>query len=106
MYSSEDLKRFYFQYQTEALPQGGSLQSFCLKNKEPYNIFEKRHKDTRKQIVEVAIDVHPDNADVVDKEFGGLSSSLSSSGFVTLVCIWIDLRMNNSLHLSQKDLSY
>lgn len=25
MYSSEDLERFYFQYQTEALPHGESL---------------------------------------------------------------------------------
>jgi hypothetical protein len=32
MYSSEDedLERFYFQYQTEALPHGESLQSFCV----------------------------------------------------------------------------
>ena len=40
MYSSEDLERFYFQYQTEALPHGESLQSFCLKHKVPYNIFQ------------------------------------------------------------------
>lgn len=40
MYSSEYLERFYFQYQTEALPYGESLQSFCLKNKVSYNIFE------------------------------------------------------------------
>ena len=48
MYSSEDLERFYFQYQTEALPHGESLQSFCVKNKVPYNIFQKWFKDTRK----------------------------------------------------------
>ena len=41
MYSSEDLERFYFKYQTEALPHGQSLQSFCLSNKVPYNIFSK-----------------------------------------------------------------
>jgi hypothetical protein len=35
MYSSEDLERFYFQYQTEGLPHGESLQSFCVKNKVP-----------------------------------------------------------------------
>ena len=29
MYSSEDLERFYFQYQSEALPHGESIQSFC-----------------------------------------------------------------------------
>ena len=59
MYSSEDLERFYFQYQTEALPHGESLQSFCVKNKVPYNIFQKQYKDTRKKIVEVQIDGLP-----------------------------------------------
>ena len=56
MYSSEDLERFYFQYQTEALPRGESLQSFCVKNKVPYNIFQKWFKDTRKKAVEVQVD--------------------------------------------------
>ena len=56
MYSSEDLERFYFQYQSEALPHGESLQSFCVKNKVPYNIFQKWFKDTRKKVVEVQVD--------------------------------------------------
>ena len=56
MYSSE---RFYFQYQTEALPRGESLQSFCVKNKVPYNIFQKWFKDTRKKVVEVQVDGAP-----------------------------------------------
>ena len=59
MYSSEDLERFYFHYQTEALPHGESLQSFCVKNKVPYNIFQKWYKDTRKKVVEVQIDGAP-----------------------------------------------
>ena len=59
MYSNEDLERFYFQYQTEALPHGESIQSFCLKNNVPYNIFSKWYKDTRKQIVEVKVDGSP-----------------------------------------------
>ena len=41
MYSSENLKRFYFKYQTEDLPYGESIQAFCVKNKVPYNIFQK-----------------------------------------------------------------
>ena len=57
MYSSEDLEKFYFQYQTEAMPHGESIQSFCVKNKVPYNIFSKWYKDTRKQIVEVKVDL-------------------------------------------------
>ena len=51
MYSSEDLERFYFQYQSEALPHGESLQSFCVKNKVPYNIFQKWFKDTRRKVL-------------------------------------------------------
>ena len=60
MYSSEDLERFCFQYQTEALPHGESLQSFCVKNKVPYNIFQKWFKDTRKKVVEVQVDGAPE----------------------------------------------
>ena len=46
MYSHEYLGRFYFQYQTEVVSHGMSLQSFCLKNNVPYNIFHKWYKDT------------------------------------------------------------
>ena len=48
MYSSEDLERFYFQYQSEALPHGEFLQSFCVKNKVPYNIFQTGAKRAKK----------------------------------------------------------
>ena len=37
MYSNDDLERFYFQYQTEAVPSGESVQSFCKRNNVPYN---------------------------------------------------------------------
>ena len=60
MCSSEDLESFYFQYQTESLPHGESLQSFCVKNKVPYNIFQKWFKDTRKKVVEVQVDGAPE----------------------------------------------
>ena len=55
MYSSEDLERFYFQYQTEAMPKGISIGQFCSRNKVPYNIFYKWYKDTRNKIVEVKV---------------------------------------------------
>lgn len=105
MYSSEDLERFYFQYRTEALPHGESLQSFCLKNKVPYNIFEKWYKDTRKKIVEVSVDGLPEDEEVPG-EACDRSGRSASSGSVPPVRIWIDLRMSNGLHLSQKNLSY
>ena len=59
MYCSEDFERFYFQYQSEVLPHGEALQSFCVKNKVHYNIFQKWFKDTRKKVVEVWIDGIP-----------------------------------------------
>ena len=102
MYSSEDLERFYFQYQTEALPHGESIQSFCVKNKVPYNIFSKWYKDTRKQLVEVKVDGRPSDS---EKEASVQSDSIQPAS-PSPVRIMIELRMSNGLHVSQKNLSY
>ena len=59
MYSYEDLERFYFEYQSEALPHGQSLQYFCLNNNVPYNLFSKWYKDTHRKIVAVQVDNRP-----------------------------------------------
>ena len=40
------IKRFYFQYQTEAMPKGISIEQFCLHNKLPYNIFYKWYNES------------------------------------------------------------
>lgn len=50
MYSSEDLERFYFQYQTEAMPKGIFIEQFCSRNKVPYNIFYKWYKESANRI--------------------------------------------------------
>ena len=106
MYSSEDLERFYFQYQTEALPHGESLQSFCVKNKVPYNIFQKWFKDTRKKVVEVQVDGAPEIAHEEKTKTGDRPKPVSRSSNDNPVRIWIDIRISNGLHLSQKNLSY
>lgn len=106
MYSSEDLERFYFQYQTETLPHGESLRSFCVKNKVPYNIFEKWYKDTRKKVVEVQVDGIPVTGAEKDSGISGHPQNVSKSRNDTPVRIWIDIRISNGLHLSQKNLSY
>lgn len=106
MYSSEDLERFYFQYQTEALPHGESLQSFCLKNKVPYNIFQKWFKDTRKKVVEVQVDGAPEITHEEKAKTDGQPKPVSRSSNDNPVRIWIDIRISNGLHLSQKNLSY
>ena len=106
MYSSEDLERFYFQYQSEALPHGEFLQSFCLKNKVPYNIFQKWFKDTRKKVVEVQVDGAPVIAHEGKNKTGDRPKPVSRSSNDNPVRIWIDIRISNGLHLSQKNLSY
>ena len=103
MYSSEDLERFYFQYKTEALPHGVSIQDFCVRNKVPYNIFSKWYKDTRKEIVEVAVDGRP-------SEEGASpavpSHSRQQSASSPPVRILVDIRMSNGLYITQKNLNY
>ena len=100
MYSSEDLERFYFQYQSEALPHGESLQSSCLKNKVPYGL----------SIPEKGVEVQVDGAPVIAHEgknkTGDRPKPVSRSSNDNPVRIWIDIRISNGLHLSQKNLSY
>ena len=106
MYSSEDLERFYFQYQTEAMPKGISIEQFCSRNKVPYNIFYKWYKDTRNKIVEVKVDGLPistqEEPTVESRSQEQSSTETKPSG----VRILVELRMTNGLHVSQKNLSY
>ena len=104
MYSSEDLERFYFQYQTEALPHGESIQSFCVKNKVPYNIFSKWYKDTRKQIVEVQVDGRPSETEKISAPRSCPTSPSAPSS--SPVRILVEIRMSNGLHVIQKNLTY
>lgn len=106
MYSSEDLEKFYFQCQTEALSHGESLQSFCVKNKVLYNIFYKWFKDTRKKVVEVRMDDAPVNNNEEQSKASDQPHLASKSRNDNPVRLWIDIRISNGLHLSQKNLSY
>ena len=104
MYSSEDLERFYFQYKTEALPHGESIQSFCVRNKVPYNIFSKWYKDTRKKIVELKVEGVPTAEETLPSAPGGSPAPVTVSP--SPVRILVEIRMSNGLHISQKNLSY
>ena len=106
MYSSGDLERFYFQYQTEAFPHGESLQSFCVTNKVPYNIFQKWFKDIRKKVVEVQVNGAPETDHEEKTKTSDQSHPVLQSKNDTPVRLWVDIRISNGLHLSQKNLSY
>ncbi len=93
-------------YQTEALPHGESLQSFCVKNKVPYNIFQKWYRDTRKKVVEVQVDGapvigHEEQSGAIDQP-----QPVSPGRTDHPVRIWVEIRISNGLHLFQKNLSY
>ena len=103
MYSSEDLERFYFQYKTEALPHGVSIQEFCVRNKVPYNIFSKWFKDTRKQIVEVTVDGRPSEEEEASAVPSHPRQQYTSGSPVRIL---VEIRISNGLHISQKNLSY
>ncbi len=106
MYSSEDLERFYFQYQTEAMPKGISIEQFCSRNKVPYNIFYKWYKDTRNKIVEVKVDGLPTSDQEEQKQEIPSQEPSSTVTKPSCVRILVELRMTNGLHISQKNLSY
>ena len=121
MLSSEDLERFYFQYQTEAVPLGMSVQTFCLRNNVPYNIFSNGTRIPAK-IVEVQVD------GVLGSTIGIVPSSPSGDPPVKKdspspravhrhrkpgkvpgalpVRISVELTLSNGLHILQKDLDY
>ena len=105
MYSSQDLERFYFQYKTEALPNGISIEHFCSLNKVPYNIFYKWYKDTRNKIVEVKVDNLPSPVQELPKKKEPKQEQ-PRVGTSSSVRIVVELRMNNGLHISQKNLNY
>ena len=88
------------------MPHGESLQSFCVRNKVPYNIFQKWLKDTRKKVVAVWVD----DVSVITYEEKNRTSDqptpASKSSNDTSARIWLEIRISNRLRLSQKNLSY
>lgn len=55
MYSSEDLERFYFDYQTEWMPRGMSIQAYCSRNNVPDRVLDRWIKDIYKKVVPVQV---------------------------------------------------
>ena len=106
MYSSEDLERFYFQYQTEAMPKGISIEHFCSCDKVPYKIFCKWYKDTRSKIVGVKVDGLPTSTQEAPNAEGRPQEHQSAETKSPCVRILVELHMTNGLHISQKNLSY
>lgn len=103
MYSSEDFERLFIRYKGEAYPKGESIQTFCQRNKVPYNLFEKWYRDTRHKVVEVNVSGRPSPAEA-DKPENAVPQEVKEPS--PKVRILVDLRVSNGLRLRHGNLSY
>lgn len=53
MYSNSDFDRLFICYKAKAMSHG---ECIYVRNKVPYNLFDKWYKDTRHQIVSVQVE--------------------------------------------------
>lgn len=106
MYSNEDFENFYVRYKAEALPKGISIQSWCMKNKVSWNLFNKWYRDTRHRIVPVDVEGHPAEEETIrkDMEASGCADTYPAPS-VGEVRIMVDIRMTNGMQVRQKNLS-
>lgn len=95
MYSNSDFESFFLCYKSEAMLNKESIQDFCLRNKVPYNLFEKWYKDTCHKLVPIKLEGHPDSLQGEQTE-----SNLERGR------IMVDIRMSNGVHIQQRNLSH
>lgn len=55
MYSSEELEKFYFDYQTEWMPRGMSIQAYWSRNNVLYKLLDRWIIDIYKSVVPVQV---------------------------------------------------
>lgn len=104
MYTSEDYERFYIRYQAEAMPRGESMQSFCSKNKVPYNLFNKWYTDTRHKLVPITVDGLPTELEQIQETSKPLDTVETKKDCD--LRIMIDIKMTNGLHVSRRGMTY
>ena len=63
MYSSEDLERFYVEYQSEWEPRGMTMRAFCDRNNVPYRAMDNFVRNIREKIVEVEVTGRPEEGE-------------------------------------------
>ena len=81
-----------------------SIQSFCLRNSVPYNLFEKWYKDTRHKLVPVKVEGQPDSGQPEHLEVK--SQDFAPAFNQEAVRILVDIRMSNGIHIQQRNLSH
>lgn len=64
MSSSEELEKFYFDYQTEWMPRGMSILSYCSRNNVSYKLLNRWIRDICKRVVPVQVTGSPEDLKV------------------------------------------
>lgn len=104
MYSNSDFERLFLRYKSESFSSKESIESFCLRNKVPYNLFEKWYRDTRHKLVPIQVSGHPDTVTSVSP--AASSPRQEPSATPEAVRILVDIRMSNGVHIQQRNLSH
>ena len=101
-YSNEDFERFYIRYKAEAVGRGETMQSYCSRNKVPFNLFLKWYKDTRHRVVEVKVDGMPSTSESESIQ----RDSDIEKGSVSENRILVDIKVSNGLYIRRGNMSY
>ena len=104
MCSSEDLERFYFDYQTEWMPRGMSIQAYCSRNNVPYKVLDKWIRDIYKRVVPVQITGAPEELKIENPKHTQTEQETKSSH--ENVSIKIIISTSSGMELSRDGLDY
>ena len=87
------------------MPQGESIQDFCLKNKVPYNLFYKWYKDTRHHIAPVQVEGQQSEQEP-EKALSAFAPLMGGTLSSSPVRFMIGIRITDRMHIQQRNLSY
>lgn len=96
-YTNEDFERIYLKYKSEGMTANESMQSFCDRNKVPFNLFHKWYKDTRVRVVPVHVEDKPGDIQGQQREITKAANRVMIS--------WVDIKASNGMNIHQENVS-
>ncbi len=118
MYTNEDFERHYIRYKTEWFPRGESLEGYCFRRHNPYNLLDKWVCDTRHKLVPVQVAGRPGEAGkgapeqpkagakAPGAQAGEAPSGAAESAAKEETRILLEIKTTDGLHLRRGGLTY
>ena len=106
MYSSEDLEKFYFDYQTEWMPRGMSIQAYCSRNNVPYKVLDKWIRDIYKRVVPVQVTGTPDQFKIECSKHRDTEQEKQKHSSNDKVSIKVSIITSSGMEVSREGLDY